>query len=64
MSRLSPAQRLARVNIVLITVLSLLLVFCLVSGLWFPAAMFALLTFSNVVQFVTRRRSVDHPDAE
>ena len=56
MSQLTPGQRLVRVNIVLIAVLSLLLVVCLVRQLWVPAAVFALLIFSNAVQLATRRR--------
>jgi hypothetical protein len=56
MSGLTPAQRLVRVNVVLIAVLSVLLVVCLVRQLWVPAAVFSLLIFSNAVQFATRRR--------
>jgi hypothetical protein len=55
-SDLTPAQRLVRVNIVLIVVLSGLLVVCLLQQLWVPAAVFSLLIFSNAVQFATRRR--------
>ena len=56
MSELTPGERLVRVNIVLIAVLSLLLVVCLVRQLWVPAAVFALLIFSNAVQLATRKR--------
>lgn len=56
MSDLTPAQRLVRVNVVLIAVLSALLVVCLVRQLWVPAAVFSLLIFSNAVQLATRRR--------
>lgn len=57
MSERTPAQRLLTVNIVLIVVLSALLVVCLIRELWFPAAVFALLIFSNSMQIVLRRRS-------
>ena len=56
MSGLTPAQRLVRVNIVLIVLLAVLLVVCLVRQLWVPAAVFSLLIFSNAVQLATRRR--------
>jgi hypothetical protein len=56
MSGLTPAQRLVRVNIVLIIVLASLLVLCLVRQLWVPAAVFSLLIVSNAVQLATRRR--------
>lgn len=56
MSKLTPAQQLVRVNIVLIVVLSGLLIVCLVRQLWIPAAVFSLLIFSNAVQLATRRR--------
>jgi len=56
-SERTPAQRLLTVNIVLIVVLSALLVVCLIRELWFPAAVFALLIFSNSMQIVLRRRS-------
>jgi hypothetical protein len=55
-SAATPAQRLARVNLVLIVVLSSLLVVCLVRQLWVPAAAFSLLIFSNGFQLATRRR--------
>jgi hypothetical protein len=55
MSGLTPAQRLTRVNIVLIIVLASLLVLCLVRQLWVPAAVFSLLIVSNVIQFRSRR---------
>ena len=53
---LTPAERLVRVNVVLLVVLSVLLVVCLVRQLWVPAAVFSLLIFSNAFQFATRRR--------
>ena len=56
MSGLTPAQRLVRVNIVLIVLLAVLLVVCLVRQLWVPAAVFSLLIVSNAFQFATRRR--------
>ena len=56
MSKLTPAQQLVRVNIVLIVVLSALLIVCLVQRLWIPAAVFCFLIFTNVIQFATRRR--------
>jgi len=56
-SERTPAQQLVRVNIVLIVVLSVLLIVCLVRGLWLPAGVFALLTFSNAFQLATRRRA-------
>lgn len=62
MSDLTPAQKLLRVNIVLITVLSVLLLLCLVRQLWLPAAVFATLIFSNSMQIVLRRRTADRPD--
>jgi hypothetical protein len=62
MSGLTPAQKLLRVNIVLITVLSVLLILCLVRQLWLPAAVFATLILSNSMQIVLRRRTADRPD--
>ncbi|MFT6391920.1 MAG: hypothetical protein ACJA14_001435 [Ilumatobacter sp.] len=62
MSKLTPAQKLLRVNIVLIAVLAVLLIVCLVRQLWFPAVVFATLMFSNSMQIVMRRRSADRPD--
>lgn len=62
MSDLTTAQKLLRVNIALISVLSVLLMFCLVRQLWFPAAVFATLIFSNSMQIVLRRRTADRPD--
>ncbi|WP_158412230.1 hypothetical protein [Ilumatobacter nonamiensis] len=56
MSELTTAQKLVRVNIVLLVVLSALLIVCLVRQLWLPAAVFALLISSNAFQLVTRRR--------
>lgn len=56
MSTLTAGERLVRVNIVLIAVLSALLVVCLVRRLWVPGAVFALLIVSNAVQLATRRR--------
>ena len=55
-SKLTPAQQLVRVNIVLIVVLSGLLIVCLVQRLWIPAAVFCFLIFTNAVQLATRRR--------
>lgn len=57
MSAMTTAERLIRVNVVLIAVLSTLLIVCLVRQLWVPAAVFSLLIFSNTVQLVTRRRN-------
>ena len=54
---MTTAERLIRVNVVLIAVLSTLLIVCLVRQLWVPAAVFSLLIFSNTVQLVTRRRN-------
>jgi hypothetical protein len=62
MSKLTPAQKLLRVNIVLIAVLAVLLIVCLVRQLWFPAVVFATLMFSNSMQIVMRRRAADRPD--
>lgn len=57
MRRMTTAERLVRVNVVLIVLLSTLLIVCLVRQLWVPAAVFSLLIFSNSVQLVTRRRN-------
>jgi hypothetical protein len=55
-SGLTTAEKLVRVNVILIVVLSALLIVCLVRQLWMPAGVFSLLIFSNVLQLVTRRR--------
>lgn len=57
MSDRTPAQRLLAVNVVLIAVMTALLAVCLIRQLWFPAAVFALLIFSNSMQVVLRRRT-------
>lgn len=58
------AAKLVRVNIVLGTICFLLLLVSLARQLWFPAAVFSVLTFSNGYQYLTRKRAVDHPDGE
>ncbi|MFK7917764.1 MAG: hypothetical protein AB8G14_06775 [Ilumatobacter sp.] len=58
------AEKLVRVNIVLGTICFLLLIVSVVRQLWFPAAVFAVLVFSNGFQYVTRKRTVDHPPSE
>lgn len=58
------AEKLVRVNIVLGTICFVLLIVSLARQLWFPAAVFSVLTFSNGFQYTTRRRGVDHPDSE
>lgn len=58
------AAKLVRVNIILGTICFLLLLVALVRQLWFPAAVFSVLTFSNGYQYLTRKRAVDHPDGD
>jgi hypothetical protein len=52
----TPAELLVRVNIVLIAICLVLFMICVVRQLWFPAAVFAILTATNGYQLVTRRR--------
>lgn len=50
------AERLERVNIVLLAICVPLLVLCLVRGLWVPAVVFTVFTASNGFQLWTGRR--------
>ncbi len=56
MAGLSPAQKLVRVNVVLIVICVVLLSVSIVRGLWVPSVAFGLIAGSNAYQLVTRRR--------
>lgn len=56
MSGRTPAEQLALVNIVLISVCTVLLLVCVVMQLWVPAAVFLVFIFSNGLQLKNRPR--------
>ncbi len=50
------AEKIVVVNIVIMAICVPLLVLCLLRQLWFPALVFAMLTFSNGLQLRNRER--------
>lgn len=54
------AEKTVIVNIVIIAICVPLFVLCIVWSLWFPAVVFAMLTFSNGLQLWSTKRAKPH----
>lgn len=55
------AEKIVLVNVIILAICIPLLIFCLVQQLWFPAVVFAFLSFSNGFQLWTAKRPTDRP---
>lgn len=60
--RTTTADKIVLVNIVILMICIPLLILCLLRSLWFPAAVFSVLSFSNGYQLWTTKRPTEGPN--